>query len=112
MQNDQSVRCPVAAVLITMTQLEQFLGMLDNLERTFPRVHRSRNINLTQDSLYHIVEMTSSTGRMIWGFGKETGELRDILGPVLLPRLEHQPFCEELSELIASAFQASVAGGV
>jgi hypothetical protein len=68
------------------TQYEQFLDMLANVKQMHPRVHGSKNIKLVHDSYYDVVEMASSAGRMIWGFSKETGELRDIIGPTLLPR--------------------------
>jgi hypothetical protein len=95
------------------TQYEQFLSMLDNVKHFSPRVHGSKNIKLTQDSRYYIVEMTSSAGSALLGFSKVTGDLMDVIGPLLLPRQDPrgQLGCEELNEIDTCAFQATAGSG-
>jgi hypothetical protein len=94
------------------TEYNQFLSMLDNVREFSPRVYGSKIITLNEDSHYSIVEMSSSVGRVVLGFSKTTGELQDIIGPLLLPRQgqEHE-FCEDLGELDACAFQATAGRG-
>jgi hypothetical protein len=74
-----------------MTQYEQFLDMLADVKQVHPRVYGSKNIRLVHDRDYEVVEVSSSAGCLLLGFSKKTGELRDIIGPMPLPRQGHSP---------------------
>ena len=94
------------------TQYEQFLGMLACVKQLHPRVYGSKNIKIAHDPNYNVVEMSSSAARILLGFSKKTGELRDIIGPMPLPRQaqQHQS-CEGRGELGACALQATAGRG-
>jgi len=62
---------------------DQFLTMLDNAQRMRPVVFRRKSVNRTTDSIYKVVEMESSAGKILFGFNKTTGELMDVIGPCL-----------------------------
>lgn len=64
---------------------DQFVAMLGNAQRMRPVVFRRKSVNLTTDSIYKVVEMESSAGKILFGFNKITGELMDVIGPCLLP---------------------------
>ncbi len=88
--------------------------MLANVQQVQPRVYGSKTIKLAHDASYDVVEMASSAGTVLLGFSKTTGELRDIMGPILLqPRREKlHHFCDDLAELEACAFQATSGPGL
>ncbi len=96
------------------TQYEQFLNMLDNVKQFSPRVYGSKSIKLAQDPHYDLVEMSSSAGQVMWGFSRERGKLRDIIGPILLPHQypRSEVRYEDISKISpACVFQASVGRG-
>ena len=64
-----------------MSHYEQFTAMLDNAKQVSPMVFTRKSINVTSESSYKVVEMESPTGRILFGFNTETGELVDVIGP-------------------------------
>jgi hypothetical protein len=64
-----------------MSHYEQFTAMLDSARQVSPMVFKRKSINLTNESLYKVVEMQSPAGRILFGFSKNTGELVDVIGP-------------------------------
>lgn len=67
---------------------DQFVEMLGNAQRMRPVVFRRKSVNLTKDSIYKVVEMESSAGKILFGFNKTTGELMDVIGPCLSARVK------------------------
>jgi hypothetical protein len=63
-----------------MNHYEQFTEMLDNARRVSPLVFKRKSIHLSE-SVYKVVEMESSAGKILFGFRKDTGELVDVIGP-------------------------------
>jgi hypothetical protein len=67
-----------------MSHYEQFTAMLDNARQVSPLVFKRKSINLTNESLYKVVEMEFPAGKILFGFSKDTGELMDVIGPCRL----------------------------
>ncbi len=65
-----------------MSHYEQFISMLDNAKQVSPMVFKRKSINLTNESVYKVVEMESAAGKILFGFNKDTGELVDVMGSV------------------------------
>lgn len=42
-----------------MSHYEQFTAIMDNAQRVSPQVFKGKSINLTSESAYKVVEMTS-----------------------------------------------------
>ena len=86
-----------------MSDYKQFTAMLDNARQVSPMVFKRKSIHLSE-SLYKVVEMQSSAGKILFGFNKDTGELVDVIGPCRLAPENPIPVPnDELLELMASA---------